>query len=732
MKKSLFITVGLFLSFVLSMNYQAKASHFMGGEITWECLTTGPNAGKFIFQMKVYRECNGISFGTAQTLQSTSPVPNIMMSIVPGWPKDISPTCNAAGPAITCAGATASNTGAVQEFYYVSQPTQLNGTPPQTGWEFFWQSCCRNPCVNLYHVGWRLRARMYPLIINGVSQSTSTCNDDSPTFAEVSRSVLAAGYPFTYNHGAYDKQLDSLSFEWGEPLDQGGAAIPFNAGYSYQSPLPGPSQDTNNIAATIDGHTGEISFTSYTQGAFLTVTKVTAYRSGHKTAEIWREMQVILSPPFGNLPPNVTPPFAGGTAYVDTVVAGDIVSFNYSAVDSGYISFGTPQTMEISASGMQFGSFIPANGGNQATLSDSVGCLRPPCAVLTPAPDPSAPLTGAVGVQTNFVWQTDCNHLGVDQGFGVLPKTYTFVIKVADDYCPVPAMTVSTIKVVVEPKPALPTPEIQCIKVQPNGEVDLSWSALFDTVNTFLSYQLYYATAASGPYMALDTIIDINQLTYHHAGVDANTSPVYYKMKVFAGCGRSINSVHAATINLTVANPSSPILSWNATHTPLLNTSTGMYYIYHKHSTGSWSLIDSTSSLTYTDTNIVVAGDSAFYRVEIEDGAVVDSMGVSHKCTSISNIAKTGVVSAINGVTEKNASIVLYPNPSSGIVNIELHNIKGTTQIVIYDFNGRKVFNRDVDINSTNNVLRVDMEKGSYNVQIINEQISISKKFIVR
>ena len=47
------------------------ASHFMGGEITWECIKdpTSPNVGQYIFTMKVYRDCNGITFSqTSQTL----------------------------------------------------------------------------------------------------------------------------------------------------------------------------------------------------------------------------------------------------------------------------------------------------------------------------------------------------------------------------------------------------------------------------------------------------------------------------------------------------------------------------------------------------------------------------------------------------------------------------------------------------------------------------------------
>ena len=47
----------LFVAVLIGSPFTSKATHYMGGEITWECIPTGQaNAGKFIFHMKVYRE----------------------------------------------------------------------------------------------------------------------------------------------------------------------------------------------------------------------------------------------------------------------------------------------------------------------------------------------------------------------------------------------------------------------------------------------------------------------------------------------------------------------------------------------------------------------------------------------------------------------------------------------------------------------------------------------------
>ena len=282
----------------------ANATHYMGGDITWECL---PN-GNYRFTMKLYRECytsgggSAATFGNTESLQTTVPgltsITLTRTSLI-----DISPHCNTNPlftPKISCPGMPngAANMGALQENIYTSDASYpngvtLNGIPPTQGWMFYHISCCRNPCTNINgasSLGWRLRAVMYSY--NG--QNANPCYDNSPVFAEKPSTVICNGYPFTYNHNAYDPDLDSLAYTWAQPLIENGSPIvAYATGYSYINPLPGPSLNPNNVPATIDANTGEISFTSYTQGAFVTVIKVSTYRCGQLIAEIFREIQEI-------------------------------------------------------------------------------------------------------------------------------------------------------------------------------------------------------------------------------------------------------------------------------------------------------------------------------------------------------------------------------------------------------------------------------------------------------
>jgi len=64
MKKVFLVVIIALISFA-----PAKASHLMGGEITWECIKTGVNSGLYVFTLKVYRDCNGIAIsGVTQTI----------------------------------------------------------------------------------------------------------------------------------------------------------------------------------------------------------------------------------------------------------------------------------------------------------------------------------------------------------------------------------------------------------------------------------------------------------------------------------------------------------------------------------------------------------------------------------------------------------------------------------------------------------------------------------------
>ena len=73
------------------------ASHLMGGEITWAC----QGNGQYIFTLKLYRDCNGITPPSSVQLSVFNhPTVSSIAFLLNGLPvqTDISPSCNGAGP----------------------------------------------------------------------------------------------------------------------------------------------------------------------------------------------------------------------------------------------------------------------------------------------------------------------------------------------------------------------------------------------------------------------------------------------------------------------------------------------------------------------------------------------------------------------------------------------------------------------------------------------------------
>ncbi|NVO03970.1 MAG: gliding motility-associated C-terminal domain-containing protein [Bacteroidetes bacterium] len=615
----------IFLLLIISSS--AFATHYMGGEITWTCVGT-----QYKFRMKTYRECGGIPMNPSENLSVANYTGALSIPMVRISQLDISPVCNSDVnfPHITCASTPfgLSNTGAIEEHIYESGLITLTGVPPPAGWIFSWSSSARNPSTNLVgQPGWTLRAIMYSYNW----QNANPCFDNSPTFAEKPSAVLPVGNPFTYNHNAFDQDLDSLAYSWAAPLDEYNAPCPYNAPYSITNPMPGLVNATPFING-MNPYTGEIKFNSITPGAFVTVIKVTAYRCNIKIAEIFREMQIVLTPNTNsNHAPVVTGPFANPvtgnyTVYSDTVRAGELVCFTLYATDFENLQNGAPQTINILASGPQFGAGF---------TNPAAGCLNPPCATLNPAP----PFGATFGLSPEFCWQTTCDHLATNNGCGSTSNTYNFVVKLSDDNCPVPGVSFNTITIVVLATPVLLAPEARCAAVAPNGDVTISWKPPVDTVNSFDSYHIYASANAAGPYVKIDSLFNINTTSYTQTnfasvpGGNGNNHSIYYYIKTRSGClgqyySNPSDTIRTMYLNVTNSGTGNANLTWNPVHNPNLPTSLGKYYIYREYPLGTWTLIDSTLNTNYSS-NVIFACDTFKYRVEIKDAL---------PCTSVSNI----------------------------------------------------------------------------------------------
>jgi gliding motility-associated-like protein len=632
------------LIFILS-SFLSYSTHFMGGEITWKCLKGGSDIGKYVFEMKVYRDCSGTTFPqTAQTLThhnyptlgGSAPILlNFISTSTQATP------IGSVGSGNACFDCANNDEGAVEELIWRSDPMTLAGSPPPQGWHFTWGTCCRSSQITngMSDDPWTLRAVMYPYDIdfpNGNYLPASPCFDSSPEFKELAKTIICTGYPFAYSHNASDDELDQLTYSWAEPLGEAAnydpaipnaTALVFSPPYTVTSPIPG--------SPTLDIETGEIAYNSPTAGVFVTCVKVEARKCGQLIAEIYREVQVVLldcssfNPPTDGLndPPIITTPVglqtwittinaAGLPSHSTTIYAGDLVTFNIQAEDLDTYAGGVPQDITLDISGGQV---------SKDYILDT-WCPNPPCATFNNGANP--PITpGPFGIDLFapaivsgvFEWQTTCNHIYADVGCNNSSSIFTFSIKAYDDFCPANGVSIATIKITVAP----PIPDLRCISVQDNGDIDLTWKYVDFAPPTLEPFFVWHATSFLGPYTMIDSVLFPID-TYTHLGANGNTVSQFYFLSNKDGCDTTGADLHSDTLqsifmDITPINFGvSAILDWNAIHDPLLITSAVDYDMFIKKTGSSFSNYLTTPLLSYLYDAVKCNEDPQFY-VEIPD-----------------------------------------------------------------------------------------------------------------
>ena len=577
MRKILFL-----LAFFIALTTASRASHVMGGEITWQCTN-----GNYVFTLVFYRDCNGAEINIINENLRVWNHPTLTSISLPFVSRtDISPTCNpvtGSPQPLDCGnGISGGNgVGAIEKIVYRSAPIAIPGVPPAGGWVFTYENFSRSAnltnITNPSNYGITLAAKIYAI--------PGTSCDSSPIFLQEPYFVACAGTPYQYNMNAVDPDLDSLAIGFGIPYNNfptgtyqpptNPIPIPFDPAFSYTSPTPGISMNALNVPATLNPSNGQLNFTSMNIGNYVVKVLVKSYRNGILIGEVEREMQIVVTAcTDNNTPPVINAPFAGGL-FETTVNAGGLVNFTLNSVDVETLQDGSPQHNLMTASGALFGT----------NFTSTTGCNTPPCATLNTAPI----ISGVQGSTVNFSWQTTCDHLVGADGNALDVVPYYFVFKVQDDYCQVPKVRYATVTINVVNEGVIQAPTITCIQSDASGAVTLNWTPVSDPTGSFVSYQVH---SVQGGLLA-----NINSI-----GTSSWTSPSVtqqndYFISVVSGCnGNAIrNSDTVSNIYLNLVNPSNgtAVLQWND---PVANPWPSMddqYFIYREYPAGTWTLIDS-------------------------------------------------------------------------------------------------------------------------------------------
>ena len=85
-----------------------------------------------------------------------------------------------------------------------------------------------------------------------------------------------------------------------------------------------------------------------------------------------------------------------------------------------------------------------------------------------------------------------------------------------------------------------------------------------------------------------------------------------------------------------------------------------------------------------------------------------------------------------NDYFQNSSLFKIYPNPSNGLININIANYVGELQIKVYDINGRQVYNENVsNFNNSNAINLGKLSKGIYILKLQGENVNHSEKIIL-
>ena len=693
----------LFILITLSINSISYASHILGGEIRWECLSDG----RFIFYADLYKDCSSgaasFNFTNHQINITGNPLPtnstnNIVnqITVKPDsnrWQNanngDITPNCQK--PGVVSYSCNNGSYGAVQWYPFTSDPIQLKGTPPQSGWTLIFGgpniTCCRSPInQNLQNPGSRsfgMRAKMFPIPNpNGTSPqflSVDFCSDSSPEFAEKPANLFCRAYEFTISQNAKDKELDSMVYSFDSPVDNNQMLLNYVSGYSFTNPLPNKAFDSLNIPLSLNSLTGEMKMGLYSgSGAesFTVVVRVDAWRCGRIISSIWRDMPFLFFDcnllPDGdkNSPPRILINGVPRDNYSVDAVAGEKVIINFQSSDNDIDTTYSPpfQTVSLEPNG-----FLFAND-----FTDQFNCATSgvsPCATLNPPPVQATgqafKLSQLSSVSTQFNWQTDCNHISVTSGgfcgngtgiVGLGEGIFNFVMKTYDDHCPIPAINFPTIAIKVKAPFPISNPMVKGVSIGLDGLTTINWVPPIDSSNTFEEYDIQGATVGQGS-VPNASFLNIQQgvknykqeRTFSYVQFLGNIlNPIpnnkdyYLRMQTYSGCTGDIPSgwsepARVMEIVITSGNNETEAnLTWNptkpanaATNPNFVYESRTKYYIHQNNFKDNIdSLIEPLNwfevGSTFNENYQVsssVCNDKVAFRIEARDTVVTYKQG---------------------------------------------------------------------------------------------------------
>lgn len=276
--------------FIALIPFCSNATHIVGGSLTYEHL----GGATYRITLKMYRDCGPTSVQLPNSVRieirqpngaSFSPDKDIVM------PKTQVAILNP--PIDTCAF----DPGVcVEEAIYT---TIVNNMPPNPGgYHLFYGTFARNnSIINLVNPGGTGES-----FYTYIPDNSLLLTNSSPQWKNFTPVFVCQGNPLNFDHGATDKDGDSLVYSFYTPFNNGAPTFPaniatfapvtFGPGYAFNDPLGGASLSVNSSTGVISGSPPAL-------GQYVLGIKVDEYRNGSLINTVYRDFQfnILVCPP---------------------------------------------------------------------------------------------------------------------------------------------------------------------------------------------------------------------------------------------------------------------------------------------------------------------------------------------------------------------------------------------------------------------------------------------------
>ena len=261
----------------LFFSKEARATHAMGADLTYECI--GPN--QYRVRLSFYRDCAGVSPGGTQTLNYRSTTcgqnSNVTLNLLSGYPIEVSPLCPSQRANSRCNGGTLPG---IQQWIYEAIVTLPMAC---TDWIFSCTINARNNAINTILTPGSMNIYVEARMNNVVAP----CNN-SPVFSNLPVPYVCLGQPLTYNHGATDSEGDSLFYELVPCLHT--ATVPV----TYVFPYTATSPFASSTPIRIDSANGTVTATPSALQVGVFAVRVNQYRGGVLIGSVLRDIQITV------------------------------------------------------------------------------------------------------------------------------------------------------------------------------------------------------------------------------------------------------------------------------------------------------------------------------------------------------------------------------------------------------------------------------------------------------